>query len=92
MVSSPAGCRTRAAGQGAWDRELLQRFIQRVDADEASAYLETDRPENLAFYGQVGFDVVREVEVLGITVWCMQRPARAKTSKFEKLRENPGGE
>ena len=66
---------------------LLQRFAQQVDADEAPAYLETDRPENVAFYGQVGFDVVREVEVLGITVWCMQRPARAKTSKREKPQE-----
>ena len=66
---------------------LLQRFVQQVDADGAPAYLETDRPENVAFYGQVGFDVVREVEVLGITVWCMQRPARAKTSKPDKPRE-----
>ena len=66
---------------------LLQRFVQQVDADEAPAYLETDRPENVAFYGQVGFDVVREVEVLGITVWCMQRPARAKALEFANPHE-----
>lgn len=57
---------------------LLRRFADRVDEDAVPAYLETDRAENVAFYGQVGFDVVREVEVLGVHVWCMQRPASVR--------------
>lgn len=55
---------------------LLAGWLRGVDADAAPAYLETDRPENIAFYGRVGFEVRGELEVLGARVWCMWRPPR----------------
>ena len=54
---------------------LLAAFLARVDADRAASYLETDREENLAFYAAAGYEVVREVCVLGTNVWCMWRDA-----------------
>ena len=67
---------------------MLRHFAERVDRDAAPAYLETDRAENVAFYGRVGFDVVLEVQVLGVKVWCMKRPARNETGNVPV--ERPG--
>ena len=54
---------------------LLRSFVERVDEEPAPSYLETDRAENVAFYGQQGFEVVRELEILEVPVWCMRRRA-----------------
>ena len=40
-----------------------------------SAYLETDRPENVAFYERAGFVAVGETRIFSVPVWRMQRPA-----------------
>ncbi len=55
---------------------LLGAFLEKVDAGEEPSYLETDRQENIAFYARAGYEVVREVPVLEVPVWCMWRPAR----------------
>jgi ribosomal protein S18 acetylase RimI-like enzyme len=60
-------------GRGIGGR-LLTRWLNSVDRDRASAYLETDRPSNTHFYAGFGFRVVRRLEVHGTTVWCMERP------------------
>lgn len=52
---------------------LLDHWLQRADRDTWPSYLETDRPENVAFYRRFGFSVTTEVQVLGIPVWCMAR-------------------
>jgi len=57
-------------------RALLADFVGRVDAERARAYLETDRRELAGFYGRVGFEVREEVDVLGVPVLLMERPAR----------------
>lgn len=59
---------------------LLRAFVDKVDADGEPSYLETDRQENIAFYGKEGYEVVREVSVLGVSLWCMWRPAVARPS------------
>jgi ribosomal protein S18 acetylase RimI-like enzyme len=56
---------------------LLQHWVARADDDAVGVYLETDLSRNVAFYQREGFAVLREVEILGVPVWCMQRPARA---------------
>ncbi len=61
---------------------LLAHWLAEVDLADGSAYLETDRPENLPFYGRAGFSVVNEIPVIGVTVWCMARVSRNA--------ENPG--
>lgn len=65
----PAGQR---GGVGA---ALLAAFLTRADATGESVWLETDRPENVAFYQRAGFFVAGELRVFGVPVWLMQRPA-----------------
>lgn len=40
------------------------------------AYLETEVAGSVGFYERVGFEVLRELGVLGVRVWGMGRPAR----------------
>lgn len=63
-------------GQGIGSR-LLERFCARMDAEQATAYLETDKPINVRFYERFGFRVVGELEVLGQPNWFMRRAANA---------------
>ena len=56
---------------------LLAAWLAEVDRDRCCAYLETDLPENVAFYESAGFDVEGEVAILGARVWRMRRPAPA---------------
>jgi ribosomal protein S18 acetylase RimI-like enzyme len=69
-----------AAQRSGLGSALLEAWLAGVDRETGAAYLETDRPENLAFYARAGFDVVRELEVLGARVWCMRRPARGSNA------------
>ena len=55
---------------------LLETWLEEVDREGGSAYLETDRQENLSFYGRVGFEVVGSEEILGTPIWLMARPTR----------------
>lgn len=61
-------------GQGI-GRALLSSWLDSVDRTGMPSYLETDREQNLAFYGQAGFTVQLELEVLGARVWCLSRRA-----------------
>jgi ribosomal protein S18 acetylase RimI-like enzyme len=54
---------------------LLDSWLEGVDHDRSPAYLETDRRQNLGFYGRAGFEILRENEVLGTRFWSMWRPA-----------------
>lgn len=53
---------------------LLEAFEMRMDELGATAYLETDRPENVPFYERFGFQVVTDGLVLGVPNWFMIRP------------------
>jgi len=55
---------------------LLAQWLAGVDVERLPAWLETDREQNLGFYGRHGFEVALETSVLGTPVWCMSRPAR----------------
>jgi len=59
---------------------MMKMFCQRMDQLAATAYLETDKPENIAFYKRHGFTVISEDTVVGVTNWFMQRPARRSNS------------
>jgi GNAT superfamily N-acetyltransferase len=67
----------RPEGQGSGVGSLLVRDgLARADADGLPAYLETARPQNVAFYERFGFRVERQVRVLddGPPFWMMRRP------------------
>jgi N-acetylglutamate synthase-like GNAT family acetyltransferase len=57
--------------------KLLAPVLARADADGLPAYLETQKEENLAFYGRHGFEVVQEVRLPSAPpIWAMQRTPR----------------
>jgi hypothetical protein len=56
--------------------ELLTAFCARMDDEGALAYLETDRRENVRFYGRAGFVLAAEGDVLGMPNWFMTRSPR----------------
>jgi ribosomal protein S18 acetylase RimI-like enzyme len=55
---------------------LLREWLCRIDAENAPSYLETDRPENVAFYRRAGFEVTGELRIMEVRVWCMWRSPR----------------
>lgn len=57
-------------GHGA-GRQLMELACQQ--AGNELQYLETDKPENAAFYQSLGFDTDRQVQLLGCTCWLMTR-------------------
>lgn len=53
---------------------LVKAHLERAAADDVPAYLETDREDNVRFYGRFGYAVVRELTVkpLGdLRMWLM---------------------
>jgi ribosomal protein S18 acetylase RimI-like enzyme len=59
-------------GRGLGSR-LLREWLRTVDADRSRAFLETDSHENVRFYERAGFRQLREVSVLGVPVYLMER-------------------
>ena len=70
----PVGVERALQGKGVGGA-LLRAFCARMDEDRAMAYLETDKPENVAIYEHFGFRTVAEDQVLGIPNWFMVRNA-----------------
>jgi len=60
---------------------LLERWLERVDRKRNAAYLETDIAANVRFYAGAGFDLEGEIDVLGIRIWRMWRPAPAAETR-----------
>ncbi|MFP6661543.1 MAG: GNAT family N-acetyltransferase [Myxococcota bacterium] len=56
--------------------ELLRHWLSQVDREPAVIYLETDVESNCVFYEREGFAVENEIQLLGVPLWCMARPAR----------------
>jgi ribosomal protein S18 acetylase RimI-like enzyme len=56
---------------------MVERFCALVDADGGTAFLETDRPENVRFFERFGFVTAAEAEVIGVPNWFMRREPRA---------------
>ena len=63
-------------GRG-YGRCLLADWLAEVDRQPSCAYLETDKPENVAFYERAGFSVFGETRIFSVPVWRMFRPARS---------------
>jgi len=52
---------------------MLTNFCAQMDKRSALSYLETDKPENVRFYGRFGYSLVAEASVLGVRNWFMLR-------------------
>jgi catechol 2,3-dioxygenase-like lactoylglutathione lyase family enzyme/ribosomal protein S18 acetylase RimI-like enzyme len=72
----PVAVDRAAQGQGIGGA-LLTAFCRRMDERRATAYLETDKTENVGFYGRFGFATVGEEPVLDVPNWYMSRAPQA---------------
>ena len=66
----PFGVEPELQGRGIGSL-VMAEYTRRLDAGGEDAYLETDKPENVALYGRFGFEIVDEAEVLGRPNWFM---------------------
>jgi len=55
-------------------------YCAMLDKKRAVGFLETDKPENLRFYRKFAFEVVNDVEVIGIKTYFLRRRSSAITS------------
>ena len=51
-----------------------------MDKEGSSAYLETDKIENVIFYRKFGFEIISEANVIGAHNWFMMRKAQGEKS------------
>jgi ribosomal protein S18 acetylase RimI-like enzyme len=72
----PFGVEPEFQGRGIGSLVMVE-YTRRLDAAGEDAYLETDKPENVALYSRFGFEVVEEAEVLDTPNWFMWRRAGA---------------
>jgi GNAT superfamily N-acetyltransferase len=55
----------------------LQPVLDRCDREGVSAYLETQKEENLAYYARHSFDLIQKVDLDGVPpVWTLSRSPR----------------
>ena len=66
---------------------LLREFCAKMDASGETAYLETDKPENVRFYERFGFEVIGEEYVLGVPNWFMTRRPEHERGSDERGRQ-----
>ena len=72
----PIGVIPEAQGQRIGSR-LMPRYCEALTKSAVSGYLETDRPENVAFYRRFGFETTAEIQVLYVKNFLMSRPVPA---------------
>lgn len=67
-------------------RRLMEMYCEELNRTGQAGYLETDRPENVAFYRRFGFEIINEVWVLGVRNYLMWReePSRFTALSGEK--------
>lgn len=64
----------RGAGYG---NALLRSRLDRIDAEGATAYLESSNPDNVPYYERFGFTVTEEIRIPdGPPLWLMLRAGR----------------
>jgi GNAT superfamily N-acetyltransferase len=54
---------------------LVRELMSRTDDDGRPAWCETDTEPNVRFYRRLGWAPVRQVQVIGIPLWFLHRPA-----------------
>jgi GNAT superfamily N-acetyltransferase len=75
----PVGVERHLQGKGVGSA-LLEAFCLRMDRSRSTAYLETDKEENVSWYRRFGFRLCAQDEVLGVPNWFMLRPQEARAS------------
>ena len=68
----PIAVEPEAQGRGVGSM-LMDKYCAELDRSGMAGYLETDRPENVEFYGRFGFGVTETAPVLGVETYFMRR-------------------
>ena len=71
----PLGVTPELQGKGIGS-QIMKFYCNIIDEKGIEAYHETDRPENVPFYGKFGFKVVGEEIINGAKNWYLLRPAK----------------
>ena len=53
---------------------ILNHLIAKADEQGIGCYLENANPRNVPFYQRSGFQIQREMDIIGIPSWFMWRP------------------
>ena len=83
----PIGVTPEEQGRRVGQR-LMDVYCADLDRDGTPGYLETDRAENVRFYRNFGFEVVRTAPVLGVPNYFMWRKPHGEVRNPVRLR-NP---
>ena len=70
----PIGVSPSVQGKGVGSA-LMDYYINHLETDAIAGYLETNKPENVAFYRKFGFVIQHEEDVIGTPNWFMWRPS-----------------
>ena len=73
MLARGIGVEAELPGRGI-GTQMMEVFCRRMDVVGEAAYLETDKAENVRFYGRFGFATLDEPDIHGIHNWFMFRP------------------
>lgn len=68
----PIAVSVDAQGRGVGS-SLMERYCTLMDEHALSGYLETGRESSVRFYSKYGFEVTKQIEVLGAKIWLMWR-------------------
>ncbi|HZU80344.1 MAG TPA: GNAT family N-acetyltransferase [Acidimicrobiales bacterium] len=71
----PVGVEPGFQGRGL-GHAVMELLCNRLDDRRGTAWLETDRPENVRFYLSLGFELMSEEPMLGATFWFLRREPR----------------
>ena len=71
----PVGVEPGFQGMGL-GRAVMRLLCDDFDEHHRTAWLETDKPENVRFYSGLGFELVEEVAMLTSRFWFMRREAQ----------------
>ena len=55
---------------------LMNHYCEMMDGAGTGGYLETGRESSVRFYSKFGFEVSRQIEVLGAKIWLMWRAGK----------------
>lgn len=58
--------------------KMMDVMCDFLDQNQGSAYLETDQLQAVRHMQKLGFQVIREAEILGVHNWCMWRSPESK--------------
>jgi ribosomal protein S18 acetylase RimI-like enzyme len=58
---------------------IMQHMLARADEDQVGCHLENGNPRNLPYYQRFGFQVTKELDILGLKTWLMWRPPGEST-------------